>query len=657
MGAFVVKLGPLYLWQAVVLVVVLASAAGGTYVGLDLRSDGDAGGVSDTEQLVFAEVGDLINVVSTDGALTFPNVERARFDVAGEVGDLLVVEGALVVEGQPLARLDAASIADLDLRLARAKETLREAEEAIEDAIADAAATADPLVVAKAEATVAKAELALQQAKGDVADMTAGPTTDELADAQAAIAVATTELVNTETSLNLVTRDWDQRMSAAQDDIDDAAAAYQEIFARWLGVPAVLTNVDLEPSVLLASWGADLAVLFEVDTSPTNLALSVNPPTDDPATAWNEATVYAWVAFAPGSPIGTCSDNNAPVEGTCLQLELDEDWDALVQERDDLETVTLDAAKAVASAENSVASRTSALENAEQAIIDLAELADPLAIGVANADVTVATATLVDAQEALDELSVEPDEADLEVLQAELATATLALQAAKDNLENATLLAPIPGIVSDIALETGQNALAQQAGITIVDPSVVELEGTVDEIDVLAIAQGDAAAIALSALPGEALRGVVFEIGTPTNQQGVVTFPVVLQLDVPEGLQLLEGLSATASIVISQELDVLRVPTAAIQGSFVRPFVRVVTSDGIEERQVELGSSDDFWVVVTAGLEPGEEVTMPAPSSGDSAFGNVVFGGGGFGQVDRQALRALQGGGGRRGGGGGGGGR
>jgi len=110
----------------------------------------------------------------------------------------------------------------------------------------------------------------------------------------------------------------------------------------------------------------------------------------------------------------------------------------------------------------------------------------------------------------------------------------------------------------------------------------------------------------------------------------------------PQDLELREGLSATASVVISQQLGVLRVPTSAIQGNFLDPFVRVSQGKEIVERSVELGSSDDFWVIVTAGLTQGEQVVMPAPSASSTQFA-----------ITPQILRQLQGSGGFGGGQGG----
>ena len=136
-----------------------------------------------------------------------------------------------------------------------------------------------------------------------------------------------------------------------------------------------------------------------------------------------------------------------------------------------------------------------------------------------------------------------------------------------------------------------------------------------------------------------------------------MTFPVSVQVDAPADLTLREGLTATASVVVSQELNVLRVPTAAITGSFLQPTVRVYDGGKVGEREVELGSSDGFWVVVVAGLREGEQVVMPAPSASTTQFGNFSFGALPTGTDQRQILRQLQGGGGFGGGGNGGAGR
>ena len=84
----------------------------------------------------------------------------------------------------------------------------------------------------------------------------------------------------------------------------------------------------------------------------------------------------------------------------------------------------------------------------------------------------------------------------------------------------------------------------------------------------------------------------------------------------PRRIDLPEGLSAVAKVVIREEKDALLIPLHALRGSFDRPTVRVQGENGPEDRPVALGVSDDFWTVVTEGVAEGEmvvtEVRPPA---------------------------------------------
>ena len=124
--------------------------------------------------------------------------------------------------------------------------------------------------------------------------------------------------------------------------------------------------------------------------------------------------------------------------------------------------------------------------------------------------------------------------------------AQAALDAALQRLEDATLQAPMAGTVSLVNVEAGQAVNANTTVVEVVDPSVVEVDGVVDEIDVLFIRQGARAEVTLDALPGQVLEGIVSEIGSAAiNQQGVVSYPIRILLQVPAGVDLREGLTAT----------------------------------------------------------------------------------------------------------------
>ena len=255
---------------------------------------------------------------------------------------------------------------------------------------------------------------------------------------------------------------------------------------------------------------------------------------------------------------------------------------------------------------------------------------DPLDMAARETAVDLAAVKLANAETTLAELDA-LDELELELLQADVAGAEAALASAVDAVEFATLRAPSHGFVDAVEVEPGQRIEGYAAVLTLVDTSVIEIDGVITEIDVLSIQEGSPAVVTLDALPDQALDGEVSKIGTTGASreggsgpfmgpsQSVVTYAVSVTVTAPEGLDLPEGLSAQAKIVLKEEKDALLVPLHALGGSFDSPTVKVEGPDGPEDRPVVLGISDDFWTVVTEGLAEGEMVVTKVrpPRPGD----------------------------------------
>ena len=106
MGAILGVFKSLALWQLGVLASVLLGAAGGTYGVYVLASDSGKADLGEDQQFITVQFGDLVNQVSTNGSLIFPERETLTFGSQGTVIEVLVAEGEQVEEGQLLARLD-----------------------------------------------------------------------------------------------------------------------------------------------------------------------------------------------------------------------------------------------------------------------------------------------------------------------------------------------------------------------------------------------------------------------------------------------------------------------------------------------------------------------------------------------------------------------
>ena len=246
---------------------------------------------------------------------------------------------------------------------------------------------------------------------------------------------------------------------------------------------------------------------------------------------------------------------------------------------------------------------------------------DELEIELAEQQIEVAKADVQVAQDDLDDLN-NPDDATVALRRAEVATALDDLESAQSVIDEGRIVAPFDGVVSAVSATEGDQIAAGAEVVGLADPSVVEVSGTVDEVDVLFLQVGDEATISLEALGDEQLVGRISDIAAfGESNQGVVTYPVTIQTDQPAGTQLPEGLSAVAEIVIREQTDKLLVPIQALFGSVNEPILLVSNPDGtIEPREVTLGISDDFWTVIEEGIGEGETILMTVVGADTSQF-------------------------------------
>ena len=260
------------------------------------------------------------------------------------------------------------------------------------------------------------------------------------------------------------------------------------------------------------------------------------------------------------------------------------------------------------------------LEDAKRELAAL-ENSSSVDVELIVAEVNNARAEFEKAGEDLAEL-LNPDEATVALRRSDVAVAQEAVESARSKLAGGVIAAPFDGIIASVDVKEGESAGADADVVEIADPSVVEIDGTVDEIDILFLQVGDDASITIEAYGDEPLVGNVSEITAfGQSDQGVVTYPITIQMESPAGTQLPEGLSATAKVIFREENDVLLVPIQALFGSVDAPTVILVGEDGsYEERAVSTGISDDFWVVIESGVSEGETILMTVVGSEDFGF-------------------------------------
>ena len=230
---------------------------------------------------------------------------------------------------------------------------------------------------------------------------------------------------------------------------------------------------------------------------------------------------------------------------------------------------------------------------------------------VAWARFLIVASNSVDAREVtVKEREIELAEQSVEQMKHSLQQFQQALEQAQKDLSEATITAPLDGMVVSVDADEGDSVSAAMTIVHLIDLTSMELSAEVDEIDVADVRSGQRAVIEVDALPALQLEGKVISISLlPETQAGIVVYKVKIDLDVPPDSELRVGMSATVDIIIDERTNVLLVPNRAIrQDSPGNQVVKVKVDEEVEERKVTIGISDGLRTEIASGLEEVEVV-------------------------------------------------
>lgn len=273
----------------------------------------------------------------------------------------------------------------------------------------------------------------------------------------------------------------------------------------------------------------------------------------------------------------------------------------------------------------------------------------PDAQTIKNADNELALrkAQLDDAQRTYDRLQNGPNPDDITAAQANV-------DAAQATLNMARIIAPIDGTVTQagslpgdlVSANQGSSAAsaasaaqaassaASSAGVVstgdaafrIDNLSTLLVDVEVSEVDINSVAAGQAATLALDAIPGKTYKGVVQSVSQAgDNSSGAVNFTVTVQISDADQ-QVKPAMTAAVNIIVQQVQGQLLIPNRAVRLVNGQRVVYVLENGRPKEVQVTLGVSSDTMSVLTGGnLKEGDLIVLNPPSTGPGA----IFGPGG----------------------------
>ena len=267
-----------------------------------------------------------------------------------------------------------------------------------------------------------------------------------------------------------------------------------------------------------------------------------------------------------------------------------------------------------------------------------------------SADIKKANAQLV-SDEQLEQLKTasEVQDALLQAAVHQVEQSQAQLRDSKSSLAKTTILAPMSGRVTRLAVEQGETAVPGTFNkdaatlLTIADMSVLETKVKVDETDVARVEVGDSAIVQIDAFPDTTFLGRVTKISnssvkaTASGQSSsdqAVDYEVTIQLvNPPKDTR--PDFSATAKVVTDARTNVLSIPIIAltvreneklentdtsaialgrsgntkqvgkkdVEGVFI-----VGTDNKVTFRPVKVGIAGEKYFEVLTGLKEGERI-------------------------------------------------
>jgi HlyD family secretion protein len=228
--------------------------------------------------------------------------------------------------------------------------------------------------------------------------------------------------------------------------------------------------------------------------------------------------------------------------------------------------------------------------------------------GAGDGPTAIAYAQVAQARAVLTQTLAGPTPLQLAQAELDVDAAELGVERAILRLDQAALRAPFAGVVSTVAVKTGEPAGPGLPALVLLDLSRFHLDVTVDEVDVAQLAVGQPVTVTVDALPGRAFGGIVERLAPSASPVGgLVNYAVRLRLDDTDPA-LRVGMSATAQITVAEARGVVLVPNWAIRRDrrTGQAYASLRSGAALVEVPITTGLRGEQYTEVLEGVQPGD---------------------------------------------------
>ena len=194
-------------------------------------------------------------------------------------------------------------------------------------------------------------------------------------------------------------------------------------------------------------------------------------------------------------------------------------------------------------------------------------------------------------------------------VQSKLQQAVSMEQISRKSLKDAGLRAPFSGVISSKSIEPGMNVMPGIEVMQLADISTVNIKIAVPEKEISHVNKGQQAEVRVGALGDKLFTGVVSEKGIAANPLAH-TYEVKIKLN-NTSHELMPGMVCKVGVHSHETEAGIVLPNHTVQ---LQPdgkkFVWVVKDNAASQRIVNTGDLTAEGVIITAGLQPGDEVIV-----------------------------------------------
>ena len=225
----------------------------------------------------------------------------------------------------------------------------------------------------------------------------------------------------------------------------------------------------------------------------------------------------------------------------------------------------------------------------------------------------------------LDQLEGQTSDSTLQLAGAQLNQAQVGYNQALEALNNATVTAPVDGIVSQVNVAVGNMASNAQPAMSLTNPKTLYSSLSVAENLVNRLTKGKTVKVTVPSVSEGSLVGEIANI-SPSSDPRTQLYPIKISMENPSGL-IKPGMFAKVELTIEEKADVMAINSEAVILKNEKTIVYVVEGDKAVAKEVVTGLDTGVDIEILKGLNLNDKVIIKGQTLVDEGHKVKIVGG------------------------------